>query len=133
HPAQIFQVLKKRLGRFALRQVAKFKNVSQGHQVKIRNPNVESRKKGAKDQIEKCERFQKRRQDAPALLKLTRIHIARGGSFARSRFGSARRLRIAFLRLKAFAWRKPVSPESRHEAQRVCIVNLVLSNHAPNS
>src|SRR4029077_7992020 len=49
-------------------------------------------------EFERCPRFQKRCQDAHALLKLTRNGDSRLRRFCAKRFGSARRLRIALIR-----------------------------------
>src|SRR5207249_3425794 len=46
-PAQVFEMLEKRLGRFALRQLAKFENVSQRHWIESQRRSSERKPRAA--------------------------------------------------------------------------------------
>jgi len=52
--------------------------------------------------------------------------------FRAKRFGTARRLRIAFERLRALAPEKSAGREPRPNAECIGIANLVLGDHSPN-
>src|SRR5206468_8476949 len=71
---------------------------------------------------------QKRREDAHALLKLTRNGGSRSRWFRAKRLGSARRLRIALISAR----KKTARQYPRPQAKRIGIANFVLRDHAAN-